>query len=496
MTTTAAAIDAERIVSDEQLAAQRIPVTQVRVATVGGGLGSFALVDRLRIGGVAEEDIAILGAHASPGEQFLERCKASGLGPDDKLRSDSSARIDNLWGFPGYALQDAWRSRSMKPLGQVFGEPVISEGYTPSVGLLADALEREARRIGWERMSVATTADYVFKREGGGYFVVCQTQGQLVAIRCEQVHLALGSAGPRLTPDAQAFRAATPDSNQHTHVYEDHEHVLQQLETHGGTVLVRGSGMAASRVLQRLIEARLRHRRDVHIWHVVRRWPDNSGKEQGPTRPTAYGFSHQDLSYPRAAFGGPIRDQIRRLETEDERLDAIAGLGATSTPHRHGLAEVMNRARTAGWYDAVVGEISSLTQEGAQVVASVGLLNGERMKIAVDHVVDATGLDSDAAVHPLIADLITFSPVTVNRLGGLRVDEKFAVIGGESGDGRMFASGDTARGGFYGPVDSFTGLQQAALTIADELAAAGLGHHLSPLRSARGWLRWIGGKTL
>jgi hypothetical protein len=496
MTTTDAAIDGERIVSDEQLAAQRIPVTQVRVATVGGGLGSFALADRLRVGGVADEDIAILGSHASPGEQFLQRCKASGLGPDDKLRSDSSARIDNLWGFPGYALQDAWRTRSIKPLAQVFGEAVISEGYTPSVGLMADTLEREAHRIGWERMSVSTAADYLFKREGGGYFVVCQTQGQLVAIRCEQVHLALGAARPRLTPEATAFREAAPESNQLTHVYEDHEHVLQQLETRGGSVIVRGSGMAASRLLERLVEARQRHRRDVHIWHVVRSWPDGSDGEQRPPRPAAFGFNHQRASYPKAAFGGQIRDDIRHLETEDERLDAIAELGATSTPHRRSWADLMDQARTAGWYDAVVGEISSLKHNGAQVVASVGLQNGERINIAVDHVVDATGLDSDAAVHPLVADLLAFSPVSVNRLGGLRVDDRFAVIGGESGDGRIFASGETARGGFYGPVDSFTGLQQAALTIADELADAGIGHHLTPLRSAREWMRWMGRKKL
>lgn len=496
MSTTAAPIDAERIVSEEQLAVQQIPVTQVRVATVGGGLGSFALADRLRVGGVAEEDIAVLGAHASPGQQFLERCKASGLGPDDKLRSDSSSRIDNLWGFPGYAAEDAWRTRSIKPLGQVFGESMVGGGYTPTVRLMADSLEREARRIGWERMSVSTTADYVFKREGGGYFVVCQAQGRVVAIRCDQVHLALGAAGPRLTPEATALRAAAPGGNQHTHVYEDHEHVLEQLATRGGSVMVRGSGMAASRLLERLVEDRQRHRRDVHIWHVVRSWPDSSAEEQGPSRPTALGFSHQRDSYPKAAFGGQIREDIRQIGPEDDRLEAIAALGATSVPYRREWAGLMDGARAAGWYDAVVGEISSLTQDGGKVVASVGLKNGKHMNIAVDHVVDATGLESDAAVHPLIADLLAFSPVTVNGLGGLRVDERFTVIGGESGDGRMFASGETARGGFYGPVDSFTGLQQAALTIADDLADAGIGHHLTPLRSARGWMRWIGGKKL
>jgi hypothetical protein len=261
-------------------------------------------------------------------------------------------------------------------------------------------------------------------------------------------------------------------------------------------VMVRGSGMAASRLLERLVEDRQRHRRDVHIWHVVRSWPDSATEKQAPSRPTAFGFSHQSGSYPKAAFGGQIREEIRGIASEDERLEAIAALGATSVPHRRDWVDLMAGARAAGWYDAVVGEISSLTQDGGKVVASVGLKNGKHMNIAVDHVVDATGLESDAAVHPLIADLLAFSPVTVNGLGGLRVDARFRVIGGESGDGRMFASGETARGGFYGPVDSFTGLQQAALTIADGLADAGIGHHLTPLRSARGWMRWIGGKTL
>ena len=140
--------------------------------------------------------------------------------------------------------------------------------------------------------------------------------------------------------------------------------------------------------------------------------------------------------------------------------------------------------------------VDRITEQDGRVSAVVRLQNGKRMTVNADHFLDAVGLDTDTAAHPLVADLVAFSPVSTTALGGLRVDEQWAVDGGDSGDGRMFATGSTARGARLGPVDSFLGLQQAALSVADTLAAAGVGAPLTPLRSARGWFQWIGGTSL
>lgn len=482
--------DPERLVTEQQLAASTIPVRRTTFATIGGGLGSFALVDRLRIAGVPADEIAVVGERRSPGAAFLARCEALGLDDASRLRSDSAARIDNLWGFPGYAGHEARRTRSLRPLARLLLEGVYGDGYRPCVGIVRDALDREAERIGWRDMTTGAPAEYLFKRSDGGYFVVCRERGELVALHCDHVHLALGTPGARVTPEVAAHREQSPDSTRLTTAYDDNEAALATIAKRGGHVIVRGAGEAALQLLGRLADARRRHGREIHVWHVVRSWPDGStGRDE------RLGFRHQALEFPRSAYTGSLRDELAALD-EDDRVEAIELLGAASVrPHRRGH-DPLAAARDEGWYDAVVGEVQTITEKDSRIAAVVRLQNGERMTVSGDHFFDAVGLETDAGVHPLVADLLAFSPVTTTSLGGLRVDDQWAVVGGASGDGRMFATGSTARGARLGPVDSFLGLQQAALSIADSLAAAGVGAPLSPLRSARGWLQWIGGRSL
>ncbi|WP_460852530.1 FAD/NAD(P)-binding protein [Nocardioides montaniterrae] len=479
--------------SEEQLAAQKIPVTQVKVVSIGGGLGSFALVDRLRIGGVPAGDIAVVSAHRQPVGAFLERSTSSGLFLDDRLRSDSRARIDNPWGFPGYAAGEAWSSRSVKPLLGAIGRPLAKQPYTPTVRRMNSAVTREGHRIGWSRMTVVAQAEYLFKRAGGGYFVICRKDGRLAALQCDHVHLALGAPGPTITPEADEFRTGDEDGRVR-HVYEEHEDVIESLAASGGSVVVRGAGTSAANLLRRIGAAREVNGADIHVWHLMRRWP--VADDIRPEDSVGLGFVRQDLDFPRSAYGGELGDRIRATEDEDERIRLIEQLGATTSPFHGETERVLASGRHEGWYDAVVGQVESFMPRGAKVVASVRLENGEEMALAADHVLDATGLERRADHHGLVADLLRFNDVSLNRLGGLRVDEVFGVTGGTSGEGRMFASGATARGGHYGPVDSFAGMQYAALTIADQLAAAGIGRRLGPLRSLRGWLGWMGGREL
>lgn len=480
----------ERLVTDDQLAAQGIPVSTVALATIGGGLGSFALVDRLRIGGVPATEIAVLGPHRAPGTAFLARCRSTGLDSDDRLRSGSSARIDNLWGFPGYAAGEARRTRRPGALARSLADGIAAEAWSPTVGQVQAGLEREAWRIGWSAMTTGASAEYLFKRADGGYFVITRAAGKLAAVRCDHVHLALGAAAPAVPPASAAYLAEHPEDTRIRHASEDHEQTIDQLAVEGGAVLVLGTGMAATQALERIAAARARHGSDIHIWHVMRQWP--AGRRD---RREGFGFSHQDLDFPRSAYGGGMADQLRDGD-EDERLALIETWGATSTPYRHATGALLEQARTEGWYDAVVGEVERYRSDGPSLKAGIRLEDGERLTLDVDHVIDATGLERDARGHGLVADLLAFSPVSTNRLGGLRVDEQYAVIGGRSGDGLMFASGVTALGGHYGPVDTFDGMQHAAFAIADELSDAGLGNRLTPWRSLRGWLGWMGGKAL
>ncbi|HEY9872420.1 MAG TPA: hypothetical protein V6D12_03245, partial [Candidatus Obscuribacterales bacterium] len=81
----------------------------------------------------------------------------------------------------------------------------------------------------------------------------------------------------------------------------------------------------------------------------------------------------------------------------------------------------------------------------------------------------------------------------LNHLGRLAVSNDFELVEMRSKWGRMYAAGATTLGGPYAPVDSFLGLQYAALCSVDSLATArapGI-HRLNAFSSLGQWLKWV-----
>ena len=70
------------------------------------------------------------------------------------------------------------------------------------------------------------------------------------------IHLCTGYPGIRLLSDLRHYRETTQDFKSVVNAYENHGHVYGQLQKYGGTVIVRGKGIVASRIIQRLNEAR------------------------------------------------------------------------------------------------------------------------------------------------------------------------------------------------------------------------------------------------
>ncbi|HEY9614206.1 MAG TPA: hypothetical protein V6C93_33005, partial [Allocoleopsis sp.] len=68
---------------------------------------------------------------------------------------------------------------------------------------------------------------------------------------------ATGYPAIKFLPDLQAYREKTQDFKSVVNAYEPHDHVYQYLEQYGGTVMIRGRGIVASRIVQRVYEARL-----------------------------------------------------------------------------------------------------------------------------------------------------------------------------------------------------------------------------------------------
>ena len=481
-----------------------LEIEHAAVVSIGGGLGSFALVDRLRVAGVPADDIRVVGLDADPSATFARTCRASGMLLGDRLRSDSSARMDNIWGFPGYAATEARQLRNPLPLLRTLVEPILAQPYTPTVGLLTDGIAREAARIGWPAMVRVGEAHRILPRPEGGFRVLVRREdGGDLAIDCDHVHLALGAAGPQHSELTDLYRTRY-GNDRVRHAYEPHEEVYQALRRGGGKVLVRGSGIASSRVIQRLVEDRDHTGEDVHIWQLFRHYHDAPSGPLTARFDASCGYHYQAFSFPKAAFGGQLRDQIRTTSGEERRA-LVKELGATSTPYRSLWSRQLRRGRSEGWYDAVAGELVGLApgqralpgDPAEGLTAAVLLQNDERLDLDLDFVIDATGRDTDAAHHPLIRALVVDRLVELNEDGGIVVDDSFAAVRcSPEGHGSIFATGLTAQGGALGPVDSFLGLQSAALTISRCLAAAGVGQPLTPLRSLRAWRAWMGGTPL
>src|ERR1700733_5329404 len=136
--------------SDEMVAGAGLRMEHALFVTVGGGLASFAVVDALRVYGLPATQIRVVSPQRQPYENLSRLVRAGQIRDDDPLRSDSGSRVDNIWGFPGYAVQEAISRRTIAPLWKVLTEPVAAEFYNPSPGLVFGGLDREAGRIGWD----------------------------------------------------------------------------------------------------------------------------------------------------------------------------------------------------------------------------------------------------------------------------------------------------------------------------------------------------------
>jgi hypothetical protein len=484
--------------TDAMVGAAGIPVVDVPFVTVGGGIGSFVTVDYLRIAGVSTDRIRVLSDLDVPWQTYEYLTRVSQIPRPERIRSDSASRPDNIWGFPSYALAEAIRDRSLKPLRQVLVEPIWADYYTPRAGQVFEGLEREAKRISFTDMLVKGQVRMVRRRKGGGYYTILTppeaVPARRVAYRSQFVHLAVGYPGLKYLPELQNFRTEHQDFYHVVSAYEDHEHIYERLSRKHGVVLIRGGGIVASRVLQRLMDDREKNRLSTEIVHLFRHFVKGS---QGPgpwmRRRGGNGFAYQGFNYPKSVWGGQLKAKMRRLEG-DQRAREYELMGGTNTPWRRRWQQQMNEGRTAGWYRVLEGTVEHMkVREDGMVVSQAKTPQGVA-EIAADFVIDCTGLLADVAEHRLLADLLDHSGAGRNPVGRLDVERTFELRGTSSGNGAIYASGASTLGGYFPGVDTFLGLQIAAQEIADDLARRGFCQKIGPVRSTSQWLRWLAGQ--
>ena len=512
--------------------ASRVPVARLRsnnvlsgeteFLAVGGGLGSFTWVDFLRIYGVPAADIAVIGDNPVCYANYERYCRNSQIPGHERLRSNSASTPDNIWGFPGYASREAFRALArgdLRKLGHVLavlGEPAFAQSYVPVSANVFRSLDREMVRIGWHDLFVHAKILKIRMTDDGRYAVAyrrldTQTGQTRTGVHVTRyLHIATGYPRVRLVEDLEKARVDYPDARSRiVNAYYQHDGVYDALGARKrATVIIRGRGIVASRVLQRLVAERDATGADIQIVHIMSapRRHDAGARFNKAKRPVFNDVEIQPFNWPKACWGGVLRRDIEEGGPE-ERARVFRDLGGTTTASRRDWTALIERGAEEGWYQKVYGRIRSMSQAdtGDQMIVTVDR-HGKVKKsdtYFTDFIIDCTGLIADLKLSSLLSDLIdtyrlprnVASPAkagTPASLSGFAVSDHFEIEAMRNDDGRVYTSGQLASGGPYAPVDSFLGLQYAALRSVDHLSvtASAPVAPFGPLKSAGGWIKW------
>lgn len=478
--------------TDQLVAESGMQTIDTPFVSVGGGIGSFTVVDYLRLAGIHTNQITVLGNQDKPYATYKTLANNSQIPDHERLRSDAGSVLDSPWGFPSYAFREAAAKKDLTPLWSVLTEPILTEYYTPQAAQVYQSVDRETARIGWHEMLKLGQVRLIRRRADGGYFVVFTPKNHSARIiyRTRFAHIAVGYPGIKMLQDLQDYKIKYKDLSRIVNAYEDHSQIYSALAQHPGRVLVRGSGIVASRVLQRLLDQH-ESGRPVQVLHLFRNYV--SGPQQTPssgTRIGKNGFAYQAFNYPKAAWGGQLKDQLLRSH-EQGRADLIRQTGGTNTAPRASWTNQLARCQQQGSYVQLVGQVKDIHPVEGQGIRTVVQAQNGPIEVDADFIIDATGLEAGVDRDRLLTDLITNGGGRKNTFGRLQVTPSFEVEGTGTGFGKVYASGAMTLGGPYAPVDSFLGLQYAAQQIVDDLAANGFGQRMGPLRSMSQWYRWL-----
>ncbi|ASC69472.1 hypothetical protein XM38_003990 [Halomicronema hongdechloris C2206] len=483
---------------------------QFDYAAIGAGLGSYIWVDFLRIFGVKAERIVALGTQDKPYARYQQLCLNSQIPPHERLRSNSDSCPDNIWGWPSYALRESWQdfwkgrvNHTLESLWQVFSEPVLAETYTPKSGNVFKSIDREANRIGWSDIFRHGSVRAIRKMSDGRYAIAySQGKGRYGFVVAKHIHLSTGYPGIRLLKHLKEYRDKTKDLKSVVNAYESHEHIYDSLVEQGGTVLIQGRGIVASRILQRIYETCQKSSHRIEVIHMMRRpIGRNEGNKFGlAQRSVSNHFELQPFNWPKACWGGDLRDVLEKA-SDSERTQLLKAWGGTTTADRRDWQRIIASGLRDQWYRPKFGSVKEVEPAGRQLKVTYSEVEGGKVQgVAtreVDFIIDATGLEADLEVSPLLKDLIDCYSLQLLDNGRFKISNEFEIAemcSKQTGQqpGHMYASGVITLGGPYAAVDSFLGLQYGALRSIDSLVkkrAPGL-RRLNGLASLWQWYKW------
>jgi hypothetical protein len=327
-------------------------------------------------------------------------------------------------------------------------------------------------------------------------------------IIARQVHIATGYPTTRFVEDFRVFYAQNREHRRYVaNAYQPHDHIYQECEATRDPrfVVVRGRGIVASRIIQRLHEAR-KVNPNVSMIHSIRsRLDDNAGaKWERARRVARNNVELQPFNWPKSCWTGDLRREYEAKGLKG-RSELNLGLGGTTTADRTDWQRLVTRGTREGWYRPVFGNIAGLAPREDGVKVDIRTTDGHTETINAHYLIDCTGLIGDILRSPFLNDLVGAYNLPRNAViregrdgkesrtaAGLYVTDHFEIDSLRNGEGRVWASGTITTGGPYLAVDSFLGLQYAAFRSVEEMPRArtrGV-RRLGALRSTGQWARW------
>ena len=290
-------------------------VGRERVAIVGGGLAGFVAFLTLRRGGIEPGEITVFAPETDPAAAWRRRAAAI---RQTHMRSESDGHCLPT-SFPGLAVRDARRRRTLRPLVDS-----VRDRYHPTVEeFLAHVEERRAASV-WDARIVQARVGRVvavaggFELDGHGLFR----------------HVLLSTGHPGL---------AVPDElrcdPRVVHAYEPHGYA--------GTVCILGAGLAAATEWLNALAA------GSTVISVRRREP-----------------VRRPLNVPREYLTRRGLDPFRRLPPP-RRAELLRELLAPSYPAGRSWDEPVERAAAEGRF-----RVEPSVNGAAQVLAATGFLRG------------------------------------------------------------------------------------------------------------------------
>lgn len=495
------------VISERALQENGVEVQVVEAAALGGGLGSFIFIDLLRCSGMAKSDLATVGTELKPHARYERLCVNSQIPPHERLRSNSDSTPDNVWGFPGYAAREAMKSLSRGNIlnaanvyWQIFGEPAIAQTYTPRTDQVFSSIDHEAERIGWREMLRLGRIRAIRKTEEGRLCAIVsasdERQRRHFAVSARVLHLAIGYPAIQLLPDLAEYRETYGDRKLVVNAYEEHTHIYENLRRKGGVVLIRGRGIVASRVIQKLWEER-KHNDKIQVIHLNRTRTGEGHRFGIARRRVVDGWEFQPFNWPKACWSGEYREVLANA-TPEERKALLDAWGGTTTASRRDWRKIVREGLEKGWYRPEYGavhEVKPLPNGRIATAITSSLAGGGDLTLEADYVIDCTGLIAQPKRSPLLADLIATYGLPLNSVGRLPINNNFEIEQLRHGDARLYAAGAMTLGGPMAAVDSFLGLAYAALLANDSILELRLRGHrkLNGLYSFGQWWKWARG---